>query len=54
MIGIRKRGRGGVYFSWGLAYGKWFDIGVYSITVLLIGFGLVGIFLYSVMDEEEE
>ena len=42
------------YFSWGFAYGGWFDIGVYSITVLLIGFGLVGIFLYSVMDEEEE
>ena len=40
------------YFVWGVAYGGWFDIGVYSITILLLGFGLVGIFLYSIMEDE--
>jgi len=41
------------YFVWGAAYGKWFDIGVYSITILLLGFGLVGIYLYSILEDED-
>ena len=41
------------YFAWGIAYSGWVDIGVYSITILLLGFGLVGIFLYSIMEDEE-
>ena len=45
----------GIYFyiSWGILYNGWFDIGVYSITVVLLGFGLAGIYLYSIIDEEE-
>ena len=42
------------YVLWGVAYGGWFDIGVYSITVVLLGFGLVGIYLYSILEIEEE
>ena len=41
------------YISWGVLYGGWFDIGVYSITAVLVGFGLVGMFLYSNLEEEE-
>ena len=40
------------YAIWGVAYGGWFDIGVYSITILLLGFGLVGIYLYSILEDE--
>jgi hypothetical protein len=40
------------YFVWGLAYGGWFDIGVYSITILLLGFGFSGIYLYSILEDE--
>ncbi len=42
------------YVVWGVAYGGWFDIGVYSITIVLVGFGLIGIVLYSFLEEEEE
>ncbi len=40
------------YTAWGAAYGKWTDVGVYSITVILLGFGLIGIYQYSIMEEE--
>lgn len=40
------------YLVWGIAYSGWFDIGVYSITIILMGFGLVGIFLYSILEDE--
>lgn len=35
------------YISWGILYDEWKDIGVYSITIIMIGFGLFGVFLYS-------
>lgn len=41
------------YLGWGLLYHSrtdgavWTDIGVYSVTVLLIGFGLIGTWLYQ-------
>jgi hypothetical protein len=35
------------YLSWGIAYGDWTDIGLYSITVVLGGFGLTGFFLFN-------
>lgn len=41
------------YVIWGIAYDGWTDIGVYSITILLLGFGLVGVYLYSIIDEED-
>lgn len=36
------------YISWSALYGTWTDIGVYSVTVVLVGFGLIGYFLYSI------
>lgn len=42
-----------IYIGWGLMYGSWnlFDrsnLGMYSSTVLLCGFGLVGLVLYTI------
>ena len=39
------------YFIWGLSYGSW-DllradwVGAYAVTVVLVGFGIVGMLLY--------
>ena len=47
-----------IYFSWGLVWGSWnvFDrsnLGIYSVTVILCGFGVVGMLLYSLKDKKE-
>ena len=47
-----------IYIGWGLMYGSWniFDrsnIGVYSSTVLLCGFGVVGIILYITKSKKD-
>lgn len=39
------------YVAWGISYGSWNFlrsewVGVYAVTVILIGFGLVGMLLY--------
>ncbi len=41
-----------MYLAWGLRYNSWNilepqNMGVYSIVVLLVGFGLVGMLIYS-------
>ncbi len=47
------------YLGWGLLYHSrtdgevWTDIGVYSVTVLLVGFGLIGTWLYQQNFEAE-
>ena len=43
------------YICWLAVFGleHWNDVGVYSITVLLICFGLVGTFLYSEIEKQE-
>jgi hypothetical protein len=33
------------YLSWGLLYGGWLDNGVYAVAIVLLGFGLVGMWL---------
>jgi len=42
-----------IYLAWGIVYGSWNvferdNLGIYSVCVLLVGFGIVGILLYSV------
>ncbi|MFW6040689.1 MAG: hypothetical protein ACOC85_02520 [Thermoplasmatota archaeon] len=39
-----------LYFSWGLMFNVWFDIGIYSVSAVMIGFGIIGFFLYSIED----
>jgi len=36
------------YLSWSIAYGDWNDIGLYSISIILILFGVLGIWLSKV------
>jgi hypothetical protein len=48
-----------IYIGWGLMYGSWniFDrsnLGIYSSTVLLCGFGLVGIVLYTIKARDSD
>jgi len=33
------------YLSWGFSYGGWLDNGVYAVTIVLLLFGLAGIWL---------
>ncbi len=39
------------YISWSYLYGTWTDIGVYSVSVVMIGFGVIGYLLYSIEEE---
>lgn len=41
---------GGVllYLVWGAAYNAFMDIGLYSIVILMVAFGLCGFALYSI------
>jgi hypothetical protein len=41
------------YIYWGTRYGVWYDIGIYSITIVLVIWGIVGIIL-TLMEKEEE
>lgn len=40
------------YLSWSIAYGDWNDIGLYSISVVLILFGILGIWLSRLKSRE--
>jgi len=33
------------WIGWGLKFGVWWDIGIYSVVVVLLGFGLIGGFI---------
>jgi hypothetical protein len=43
------------YFSWLIIFGveHWNDVGVYSITIVLVCFGLVGTLLYDEIEKKE-
>ena len=46
-----------IYLAWGIMFGSWnlFDranLGIYAVTVVLCGFGIVGILLYTVGDRK--
>ena len=43
------------YMGWLLAFGfdKWSDVGVYSITIVLVGFGAASFFTYTLVEKEE-
>jgi hypothetical protein len=44
------------YIYWGVTYGVWADIGIYSITLIFVLFGIFGLLvslLESKKDEEE-
>ena len=33
--------------GWGFKFGVWFDIGLYAVLIVMIGFGLIGGFVYG-------
>jgi hypothetical protein len=37
-----------VYLVWGAIYNAFFDMGLYSVVVLMVGFGLCGYILYGI------
>ena len=37
-----------LYLLWSIIYDAWLDIGLYSVVILLVGFGLVGYMLYRI------
>ena len=41
------------WISWGITYGVWYDIGIYSVTIVFVVAGIVGIII-SLMEKEEE
>ncbi len=43
-----------VYFSWAFMYDAWTDIGLYSISAVLIAFGVLGILLAWVKKDEDQ
>ena len=42
------------YITWGLRYGVWVDIGIYSITIVLVLGGLLGTIVSLSMEKTEE
>jgi len=44
----------GLYLYWAASYDAWTDIGLYAVAAPIIGFGLVGIFLFTRKEVEEE
>ena len=43
----------GLYLGWGILFNVWLDLGVYAVSIILIGFGLVGMLLYSYKERQE-
>lgn len=37
-----------IYLVWGILYNAFFDVGLYSVVILLVGFGLCGYLLYGI------
>ena len=43
----------GFYIIWSALFDAWTDLGVYTISSILVGFGLVGTLLYGIRDRQE-
>jgi hypothetical protein len=37
-----------IYLVWGAIYNAFFDMGLYSVVILMVGFGLCGYLLYGI------
>ena len=37
-----------LYLVWSIIWNAWTDLGLYSITLMMVGFGLVGYLLYTI------
>jgi hypothetical protein len=43
----------GFYFIWSALFDAWTDLGVYTISAILVGFGLLGTLLYGIRARQE-
>jgi len=43
-----------LYITWGIRYNVWTDIGIYSITIILVLGGLIGAVLSLTFERTEE
>jgi hypothetical protein len=43
-----------LFLVWGLAFGIWWDVGLYTVLLMFLGFGIVGFILYSMPESEGE
>ncbi|UCF07521.1 MAG: hypothetical protein JSW28_07690 [Thermoplasmata archaeon] len=43
-----------LYIFWAASYNAWTDIGLYSVCIIVIGFGVAGIFLSTRKEVVEE
>ena len=43
-----------LFLVWGLAFGIWWDVGLYTVLLMFIGFGTIGFILYSMPETEGE
>ncbi len=43
-----------LYISWGLRFNIWYDIGIYSITIILVLGGLIGTILSLTFEKTED
>jgi len=32
-----------IYIAWGITYGVWVDVGIYSITIFFLALGIIGV-----------
>lgn len=42
------------YISWGLRYNIWWDVGIYSITIVFVLSGLIGTIVSLKLEKTEE
>jgi hypothetical protein len=42
------------YIIWGLRYNVWMDVGIYSLTIILVLAGLFGMILSLMLEKPEE
>jgi hypothetical protein len=43
-----------LFLIWGLVFGIWWDVGLYTVLLMLFGFGIIGFILYSMPETEGE
>jgi hypothetical protein len=43
-----------LYVTWGLRYNVWADIGIYSITIVLVLAGLIGAILSLMLEKKDD
>ena len=43
-----------LFLVWGAVFGIWWDVGLYTVLLMFLGFGIIGFILYSMPESEGE